>query len=117
MPEPAPHPLLTLTALLAELQVPLVLAPQHATARPPRGCHYHRHGPPLAEEPGVPLKLAVATGRARGIGALAHRHPGAARPPRPILRHDKAIIDADIRCGSSHCTALPHPVLEPLRGL
>jgi ferrous iron transport protein B len=96
---------LTLTALLAELRIPLVLALNMHDEAAARGVTIDMAA--LAEALGVPVEATVATD-GQGVGTLAH-HLSAARVPRPILQYDKA-IDADIErvaaAISRHC---PHP--------
>ncbi|MBL8451130.1 MAG: 50S ribosome-binding GTPase, partial [Zoogloea sp.] len=103
---------LTLTALLAELNVPLVLALNMHDEAAARGVTIDLKA--LSEELGVPVEATVATD-GKGIGALT-RHLADARAPRCILQYDKA-IDADIEqvaaAITQHC---PHPGLAA-RGL
>ncbi len=103
---------LTLTALLAELQVPMVLALNMHDEAAARGVTIDMSA--LAEELGVPVEATVATD-GKGIGALT-RHLTDARAPRCILQYDKA-IDADIEQVAAAITEYcPHPVLAA-RGL
>ncbi|MBN8284687.1 ferrous iron transport protein B [Zoogloea sp.] len=103
---------LTLTALLAELRIPLVLALNMHDEAAARGVTIDMAA--LADALGVPVEATVATD-GQGVGTLAH-HLSAARVPRRILQYDKA-IDADIErvaeAISRHC---PHPRLAA-RGL
>ena len=103
---------LTLTALLAELGVPMVLALNMQDEATARGVIVDI--PALAEEIGIPVLATVATG-GEGIaeltGSLAH-----AQPPQPLLHYD-AEIETDIRNTSSAINCLaPHPQLAA-RGL
>ncbi len=103
---------LTLTALLAELNVPLVLALNMHDEAAARGVTIDLKA--LSEELGVPVEATVATD-GKGIGALT-RHLADARAPRRILQYDKAIgadIEALAAAITRHC---PHPVLAA-RGL
>jgi len=81
---------LTLTALLAELGVPLVLALNMHDEAAARGVIVDI--PALAEELGTPVLATVATG-GEGIGeltgSLSH-----AQPPQALLRYDAAIESA-----------------------
>jgi len=103
---------LTLTALLAELNVPMVLALNMHDEAAARGVTIDLSA--LAEELGVPVEATVATD-GKGIGALT-RHLTDARAPRCILQYDKA-IDVDIeRVAAAITEYCPHPVLAA-RGL
>lgn len=103
---------LTLTALLAELEVPIVLALNMHDEAEARGVTVDVAA--LAEELGAPVLATVATG-GEGIEQLTQAIAQARRPEK-LLRYDEAFerhigaIDALIR---AHC---PHPQLAA-RGL
>ena len=103
---------LTLTALLAELGLPMVLALNMHDEAAARGVTVDVVR--LAEELGTPVLTTVATG-GEGIGELTSGI-GQACCPQSLLRYD-AEIESDIaQLGSAierHC---PHPHLAP-RGL
>ena len=82
---------LTLTALLAELGVPMVLALNMHDEAAARGVTVDI--PALAGELGIPVLATVATG-GEGIAELTNSL-GRARPPEALLRYD-AEIEADI---------------------
>nr|WP_265949215.1 ferrous iron transporter B [Dechloromonas sp. A34] len=103
---------LTLTALLAELGVPMVLALNMHDEAAARGVTVDI--PALAEELGIPVLATVATG-GEGVGELTSSL-GNARRPQALLRYD-ADIEADI-AGIGACITrhAPHPHLAA-RGL
>lgn len=103
---------LTLTALLAELGIPMVLALNMHDEAAARGVTVDI--PALAEELGIAVLATVATG-GEGIGeltgSLAH-----AQLPQPMLRYDAA-LEAEIGATAAAITRLaPHPRLAA-RGL
>ena len=103
---------LTLTAVLAELGVPMVLALNMHDEATARGVTVDL--PALAEELAIPVTATVATG-GEGINELSDSIAKAAIPER-LLRYDPAIeadIDALAATIHQHC---PHPVLAA-RGL
>ena len=103
---------LTLTALLAELGVPMVLALNMHDEAAARGVTVDI--PALAEELGIPVLATVATG-GEGIGELTSSL-GQARPPGALLHYD-ADSEADIaRVGEAIGRLTPHPHLAA-RGL
>jgi ferrous iron transport protein B len=103
---------LTLTALLAELGVPMVLALNMHDEAAARGVTVDI--PALAEELGIPVLATVATG-GEGIGELTASLP-LARPPQAMLRYD-ADFEADIaRTAEAISRLAPHPQLAA-RGL
>jgi ferrous iron transport protein B len=103
---------LTLTALLAELGVPMVLALNMHDEAAVRGVIVDLAA--LSEEIGIPVLATVATG-GEGIAELTHRLVDA-EPPQPLLRYD-AEIETDIRNASSIINYLaPHSHLAA-RGL
>ena len=103
---------LTLTALLAELGVPLVLALNMHDEAAARGVIVDI--PALAEELGTPVLATVATG-GEGIGeltgSLSH-----AQPPQALLRYDAAIESAINTIAAAITRHAPHPQLAA-RGL
>ena len=103
---------LTLTALLAELGVPLVLALNMHDEAAARGVIVDI--PALAEELGTPVLATVATG-GEGIGeltgSLSH-----AQPPQALLRYDAAIESAINTTAAAITRHAPHPQLAA-RGL
>ena len=103
---------LTLTALLAELGVPLVLALNMHDEAAARGVIVDI--PALAEELGTPVLATVATG-GEGIGeltgSLSH-----AQPPQALLRYDAAIESAISTTAAAITHHAPHPQLAA-RGL
>jgi ferrous iron transport protein B len=103
---------LTLTALLAELGVPMVLALNMHDEAAARGVTVDI--PALAEELGIPVLATVATG-GEGISELTGSL-NEARCPEALLRYDPD-IEADI-AGVADCIArlAPHPRLAA-RGL
>jgi len=103
---------LTLTALLAELGVPMVLALNMHDEAAARGVMVDI--PALAEELGIPVLATVATG-GEGIGELTHGM-GHAKRAEALLRYDPE-IEADIERVADAITRLaPHPLLAA-RGL
>lgn len=103
---------LTLTALLAELGVPMVLALNMHDEAAARGVTVDIDT--LAEELGIPVLATVATG-GDGVGRLVQELP-AARRPAPLLRYgatQEADIEALATAIGTHC---PHPRLAA-RGL
>ncbi|HRH14834.1 MAG TPA: ferrous iron transport protein B [Azonexus sp.] len=103
---------LTLTALLAELGVPMVLALNMHDEAAARGVTVDI--PALAEELGIPVLATVATG-GEGIGELT-RSLGQARRPGALLHYD-ADSEADIaRVDEAIGRLAPHPHLAA-RGL
>jgi ferrous iron transport protein B len=103
---------LTLTALLAELGVPMVLALNMHDEATARGVTVDIAA--LARELGMPVLATVATG-GEGIGELTGSLSKAAVADR-LLRYDSA-IEADIeRVAAVIAESAPHPVLAA-RGL
>jgi ferrous iron transport protein B len=103
---------LTLTALLAELGVPMVLALNMHDEAAARGVVVDI--PALSEELGIPVLATVATG-GEGIGELTHGL-GHAQRAEALLRYDPE-IEADIAAMAEAITRLaPHPQLAA-RGL
>lgn len=103
---------LTLTALLAELGVPMVLALNMHDEAAARGVMVDI--PALAEELGIPVLATVATG-GEGIGELTSGMTHARRA-EALLRYDPE-IEADIKRVADAITRLaPHPLLAA-RGL
>ena len=103
---------LTLTALLAELGLPMVLALNMHDEAAARGVTVDI--PALAEELGIPVLATVATG-GEGIGELTSSL-AEARPPEAMLRYD-ADIEADIADAAAEIARVaPHPRLAA-RGL
>ncbi len=103
---------LTLTALLAELGVPMVLALNMHDEAAARGVTVDI--PALSEELGIPVLATVATG-GEGIGELTGSLSEAQRP-EAMLRYD-ADIEADIAgVADSILRLAPHPRLAA-RGL
>lgn len=103
---------LTLTALLAELGVPMVLALNMHDEAAARGVVVNI--PALSEELGIPVLATVATG-GEGIGELTSSL-GHARAAGALLRYDPE-IEADIAGMAEAITRLaPHPQLAA-RGL
>ncbi|KXB31182.1 ferrous iron transporter B [Dechloromonas denitrificans] len=97
---------LTLTALLAELGVPMVLALNMHDEAAARGVTVDIAA--LGEELGMPVLATVATG-GEGIGELT-ASLGQARAPQALLRYDAAIEDDIGRVSAwiSHHAAHPH---------
>lgn len=103
---------LTLTALLAELGVPMVLALNMHDEAAARGVTVDI--PALAGELGIPVLATVATG-GEGIAELTNSL-SRARPPEALLRYD-AEIEADIALVAAAIDKFsPHPHLAA-RGL
>jgi len=103
---------LTLTALLAELGVPMVLALNMHDEAAARGVMVDI--PALSEELGIPVLATVATG-GEGIGELTSGMTHARRA-EALLRYDPE-IEADIKRVADAITRLaPHPLLAA-RGL
>ena len=103
---------LTLTALLAELGVPMVLALNMHDEAAARGVTVDIAA--LGEELGIPVLATVATG-GEGIAELTGSLPGARRP-QALLRYD-AEFEADIANTANAIARLaPHPHLAE-RGL
>ncbi len=103
---------LTLTALLAELGVPMVLALNMHDEAAARGVTVDI--PALAEELAMPVLATVATG-GEGIGELTGSL-GRARPPQALLRYDES-IETDIAAMTAAIARVaPHPHLAA-RGL
>ncbi|MDP3539793.1 MAG: ferrous iron transport protein B [Azonexus sp.] len=103
---------LTLTALLAELGVPMVLALNMHDEASARGVTVDI--PALAEELGMPVLATVATG-GEGISELTASLTNA-RPPQALLRYD-ADFEADIaRTAEAIARLASHPQLAA-RGL
>ena len=103
---------LTLTALLAELGLPMVLALNMHDEASARGVIVDI--PALAEELGIPVLATVATG-GEGIGELSGSLPDAS-PPQALLRYDPAIEAAIGRATAAITRLAPHPQLAA-RGL
>ncbi|MDP2881402.1 MAG: ferrous iron transport protein B [Azonexus sp.] len=103
---------LTLTALLAELGVPMVLALNMHDEAAARGVTVDI--PALSEELGIPVLATIATG-GKGIGELTHGLDHA-RPAEALLRYDPK-IEADIaRLAEAIARLAPHPHMAA-RGL
>ena len=103
---------LTLSALLAELGVPMVLALNMHDEAAARGVTVDI--PALAEELGIPVLATVATG-GEGIGELSGSLTHA-RPPQPMLRYDAALEQAIGETSAAIARLSPHPRLAA-RGL
>ncbi|HEX6734029.1 MAG TPA: ferrous iron transport protein B [Azonexus sp.] len=103
---------LTLTALLAELGVPMVLALNMHDEATARGVTVDVAG--LAEELAIPVLATVATG-GDGVGELAGSVTRAT-PADPLLRYDPAIESEIDRMAAAITEVAPHPVLAA-RGL
>ena len=97
---------LTLTALLAELGVPMVLALNMHDEAAARGVTVDIAA--LGEELGMPVLATVATG-GEGIGELT-ASLGQARAPQALLRYDAAIEDdiGQVSAWISRHAAHPH---------
>jgi len=103
---------LTLTALLAELGLPMVLALNMHDEAAARGVTVDI--PALSEELGIPVLATVATG-GEGIGELTHGMTHAHRA-EALLRYDPE-IEADIESVTAAIAShAPHPLLAA-RGL
>jgi len=103
---------LTLTALLAELGVPMVLALNMHDEAAARGVTVDI--PALAGELGVPVLATVATG-GEGIGELTHSL-NQARAPEALLHYDDEIEAEIARVAAAIHDCAPHPRLAS-RGL
>ena len=103
---------LTLTALLAELGVPLVLALNMHDEAAARGVTVNI--PALAEELGIPVLATVATG-GEGVSELTGSLPDA-RPPQAMLRYDADFEREIARTAEAIARLAPHPHLAA-RGL
>ncbi len=103
---------LTLTALLAELGVPLVLTLNMHDEAAARGITVDLAA--LAEELGIPVLATVATG-GEGIEALTQALPQARRPD-PLLRYDAASEASIGEMAAAIAELAPHPQLAA-RGL
>ncbi len=103
---------LTLTALLAELGVPMVLALNMHDEAAARGVIVDI--PALAEQLGIPVLATVATG-GEGIGELTGSLANA-QPPQPLLRYDSEIETAIAAISQAISRLAPHPHLAA-RGL
>lgn len=103
---------LTLTALLVELGLPMVLALNMHDEAAARGVTVDIDA--LSEDLGIPVLATVATG-GEGIGELTHSI-GRAKPAVAMLRYD-AEIESDIaRVANAIQRLAPHPRLSA-RGL
>jgi ferrous iron transport protein B len=103
---------LTLTALLAELKVPMVLALNMHDEAAARGVAVDVAA--LSEALGIPVLATVATG-GDGISQLSREIPGA-RVPEPLLHYDSA-READIAMLTAVIPHIaPHPQISA-RGL
>jgi len=103
---------LTLTALLAELGVPMVLALNMHDEAAARGVIVDI--PALAEELGIPVMATVATG-GEGVGELTNSL-GHAQPPQALLRYDAEIEKTIGQAAAAINRVAPHPQLAA-RGL
>ena len=103
---------LTLSALLAELGVPMLLALNMHDEAAARGVTVDI--PALAEELGIPVVATVATG-GEGIGELT-TSLGKASPPEPMLRYDEAVESDIAKLAIAITRFAPHPRLAA-RGL
>ena len=103
---------LTLTALLAELGVPMVLALNMHDEAAARGVIVDI--PALAEELGIPVMATVATG-GEGVGELTNSL-GHAQPPQALLRYDAEIEKTIGQAAAAINRIAPHPQLAA-RGL
>lgn len=103
---------LTLTALLAELGVPMVLALNMHDEAAARGVIVDI--PALAEELGIPVMATVATG-GEGVGELTNSL-GHAQPPQALLRYDAEIEKVIGQAAAAINRIAPHPQLAA-RGL
>lgn len=103
---------LTLTALLADLGIPMVLALNMHDEATARGVTVDVDG--LAEELAIPVLATVATG-GEGIGELAS---GVARATTaaPLLRYDPDLETDIVALAAAIAENAPHPVLAA-RGL
>lgn len=103
---------LTLTALLADLGVPMVLMLNMADEAEQRGIGVDDKL--LAEALGIPVISGVAT-RNEGVGALEAALAKAARP-EPLLCYDDAVESAIGRLAAQFASDVPHAHLSA-RGL
>ena len=103
---------LTLTALLAELGVPMVLALNMHDEAAARGVIVDI--PALSEELGIPVLATVATG-GEGIGELTAKLSHALLP-QALLRYDAEIESAIVSTANTITRLAPHPQLAA-RGL
>lgn len=103
---------LNLSALLAELGVPMVMALNMCDEAKARGVSVD--GTRLAEALGVPVAETVATG-GEGVGALTDALARAALPA-PLLQYDPVLERAIARVATAIATHCPHPRLAA-RGL
>ena len=103
---------LTLTALLAELGVPMALALNMHDEAAARGVTVDI--PALADELGIPVLATVATG-GEGIGELTHSL-NQARAPEALLHYDDEIEAEIARVAAAIHNCAPHPRLAA-RGL
>ena len=103
---------LTLTALLAELGLPMVLALNMHDEAAARGVIVDI--PALAEELGIPVIATVATG-GDGVSELTAQL-GHAQPTQALLRYDRAIETAIAETTTAINRLAPHPLLAA-RGL
>ena len=103
---------LNLTALLAELGVPMVMALNMTDEAKARGVHVDAAA--LGEALGVPVVATVATG-GEGVAALTDALPRAA-VPAPLLRYDPVLERDIVRIEQLILGTCPHPRLAA-RGL
>ena len=103
---------LNLTALLAELGVPMVMALNMTDEAKARGVHVDAAA--LGEALGVPVVATIATG-GEGIAALTDALPRAA-VPAPLLRYDPVLEQDIVRIEQLILGTCPHPRLAA-RGL
>lgn len=103
---------LTLTALLAELGVPAVLALNMHDEAGARGVTVDAQA--LADALGIPVVPTVATG-GEGVAQLTHHLVGA-RMPQPLLHYDAAAEAAIADLAERIAAHAPHPRLSA-RGL
>ncbi|MDP3439253.1 MAG: FeoB small GTPase domain-containing protein, partial [Azonexus sp.] len=103
---------LTLTALLAELGIPMVLALNMHDEAAARGVIVDI--PALAEELGIPVVATVATG-GDGVSELTAKL-GHAKPPQALLHYDRDLEAAIAETTAAINRLAPHPLLAA-RGL
>ncbi|MDE2440658.1 MAG: ferrous iron transport protein B [Betaproteobacteria bacterium] len=103
---------LTLSALLAELGIPMLLTLNMHDEAAARGVTVDI--PALAEELDIPVIATVATG-GEGVGELT-TSLAKARPPEPMLRYDEAVETDIAKVASAIAQFAPHPLLAA-RGL
>ncbi|MDD3676454.1 ferrous iron transport protein B [Thauera propionica] len=103
---------LNLTALLAELGVPMVMALNMTDEAKARGVHVDAAA--LGEALGVPVVATIATG-GEGVAALTDALPHAA-VPAPLLRYDPVLERDIVRIEQLILGTCPHPRLAA-RGL